>query len=102
MKVDEREGRSKNDVGRRTKGNGAGSFHDTIRTWRCVASTKGAGLARRGNSAVHRRSPSIRVYVREQQNPGERERAGGREGSRKTRVNGPHSTAYKLQIRQAR
>lgn len=34
----------------------------------CVASTKGAGLARRGNSAVHRRSPSIRVY--DQQNPG--------------------------------
>lgn len=54
-------------------------------------------VSRRGNSAVHRRSPSIRVYVREQQNPGERERAGGREGSRKTRVNGPHSTAYKLQ-----
>lgn len=68
----------------------------------CVASTKGAGLARRGNSAVHRRSPSIRVY--DQQNPGreEKERAGRREGSRKTRVNGPRSTAYKLQIRQAR
>lgn len=70
----------------------------------CVASTKGAGLARRGNSAVHRRSPSIRVY--DQQNlgegGGEKERARRREGSRKTRVNGPRSTAYKLQIRQAR
>lgn len=51
----------KNDVGRRTKE--LASFHGV-----CVASTKGAGLARRGNSAVHRRSPSIRVY--DQQNPG--------------------------------
>lgn len=99
MKVEEREGRSKNDVGRRTKGNELVRF--MTRFERGVAWRRRKELVSRDGvtprfTGVHR----VFAFTCEQRNPEKRERR--RKGSRKTRVNGPHSTAYKLQIRQAR